>query len=611
MALSDAQKKAVMHKEGPAIVLAGPGSGKTTVITERTNYLIKDCGVQPIHILVVTFSKAAAQQMKQRFLCRSGCTSTPVRFGTFHSVFYEILKHAYHITADNIAGEETVYRFLREIVSSMDLEIEDETDFLCDLVQEISQVKTEQIPLAHYYAKSVPEETFRKIYQKFVRKMEAEHLLDYDDLMVWTWQLFKERKDILNGWRSRWQYILVDEFQDINRLQYEVIKMLAAPKNNLFIVGDDDQSIYRFRGARPEIMLNFPKEYPGCAQILLDKNFRCPGNVMDYAAKVIQRNTVRFQKEIKKVKEDGAAVEMLLFANPQQESLGIIKRIQDYIQNGYHYREIAVLYRNNTDAGTLSQKLLEYNIPFAMKDALPNLFEHWIAGHIRAYLRCAAGSRTRQDFLQIINRPKRYIGRECLDTPTVDLERLRCYYDDKYWVVQRIDKLESDLRAISRMDPYTAVNYIRHGIGYETYLEEYADYRNIRYEDLLEVLDKLAESAKNYQTHRQWMEYMDEYTEMLKTQAKSVRKEEDAIALMTMHSAKGLEFKLVFLIDVNDGIIPYKKALMQSDVEEERRMFYVGMTRASERLHICSLKEKYGKSLKPSPFLVHDSGKNR
>lgn len=609
MALSDAQKKAVMHKEGPALVLAGPGSGKTTVITERTNSLIKNCGIEPIHILVVTFSKAAALQMKQRFLSLSGCTSTMVRFGTFHSVFYEILKHAYHITADNIAGEETVYRFLREITSSMDLEIEDESEFLHDLVQEISQVKSEQIPLAHYYAKSVPEEAFRKIYQAFQRKMEAEHLLDYDDLMVCTWQLFKEREDILNGWRKRWQYILVDEFQDINLLQYEVIKMLAAPANNLFIVGDDDQSIYRFRGAKPEIMLNFPKEYPDCVRILLDRNFRCPGNVMDYAAKVISRNTVRFPKEIKKVKADGAAVKMLLYENPQQESLGIIKRIQDYLQKGYSYREMAVLYRTNTDAGPISQKLLEYNVPFVMKDAVPNLFEHWIAKHIRAYLKCAMGSRARQDYLQILNRPKRYIGRECLDTQMVDLERLRCYYEDKYWVVQRIDKLESDLRVVGRMDPYTAVNYIRHGIGYETYLEEYADYRKIRCEDLLEVLDRLAESAKNFQTHTEWMKYMDEYTELLKTQAKSAKREENALTLMTMHSAKGLEFKIVFLIDVNDGIIPYKKALMQSDVEEERRMFYVGLTRASERLHICSLKEKYGKSLKPSPFLIQNGKK--
>lgn len=604
MALSEAQKQAVMHRDGPAMILAGPGSGKTTVITERTNYLIQNCGILPVHILVVTFSKAAAAQMKQRYLRLSGQSSTNVRFGTFHSVFYEILKHAYHITADNIAGEETVCRFLKEITASMDLEVDDEADFLHDLIQEISQVKSEQIPLAHYYAKSVPEEAFRKIYQAFQRRMEAEHLLDYDDLMVWTWELFREREDILNGWRNRWQYILVDEFQDINRLQYEVIRLLAAPRNNFFIVGDDDQSIYRFRGAKPEIMLNFPKEYPQARQILLDKNFRCPGNVMDYAAKVIVRNTVRFPKAIKKVKEDGAAVEKLLFQNPQQESLGIIKRIQDYLRQGCQYQEMAVLYRNNTDAGMISQKLLEYNIPFVMKDTLPNLFEHWIARHIRAYLRCAMGSRSRADFLQILNRPKRYIGRECLDTQPVDLERLRAYYEEKYWVIQRIDKLESDLHAVSRMDPYTAVNYIRHGIGYESYLDEYAQYRKIRPEDLFEVLDRLAESAKNYQTHTQWLEYMDEYTQMLKTQAKSQQNPENAVTLTTMHSAKGLEFKIVFIIDVNDGIIPYRKALMLSDVEEERRMFYVGLTRASERLHICTIKEKYGKSLKPSPFLI-------
>lgn len=604
MALSKAQKEAVMHREGPAIVLAGPGSGKTTVITERTKYLTQQCGIQPIHILVVTFTKAAAMEMQKRFLALTGSRQTQVRFGTFHSLFFEILKHAYHYTAANIASEEEKYRILREIIAPMDIEIEDEAEFLHDAAREISRVKNERIPLEHYYAASVPEELFRKIYRSYCRGMERAGKLDYDDLMVYTWELFSARPDILEGWRRRFRYILVDEFQDINRLQYDIIKLLAAPRNNLFVVGDDDQSIYRFRGAKPEIMLNFPKDYPQARQLLLDRNFRCPGNVCDLAARVIGRNTVRYEKKIEKVKEDGAPVEKLIFQNPEMESLGIIQRIQKALTQGYRYEDIAVLYRNNTDAGVLSQKLLEYNVPFRMRDTLPNLFEHWITRHVIAYLQLAMGDRSRANVLKIINKPKRYIERSCLDTQQVDFERLRMYYEDKYWVIQRIDKLQQDLAAIAGMKPYAAVQYIRHGIGYEKYLEEYAEYRKIKPEDLYEVLDRLAESAKGYETHGEWFAYMEEYTEMLKEQAKNGGQKSDSVTLTTLHSAKGLEFPVVFLIDVNEGIIPYKKALLVSDIEEERRMFYVGITRASERLTICVLKEKYGKSLKPSPFLM-------
>ncbi len=604
MALSEAQKKAVMHRDGPAIVLAGPGSGKTTVITRRTKYLIENCQIPPIHILVVTFTKAAADQMKRRFLELCHAQQTQVRFGTFHSVFYEILKNAYHLTAANIAGEDVKYRILKEIVAGMDLDTEEEGELLQAVAQEISLVKNEQIPLEHYYAANVPEEQFRAIFRQYAGRMEREALLDYDDLMTETLRLFRERPDILQGWRNRYQYILVDEFQDINRLQYDILKLLAAPRNNLFVVGDDDQSIYRFRGAKPEIMLHFPKEYPGAAQMLLDLNFRCPGHVIDAASKVIARNRVRFSKDIRQVKEDGAPVEKLLFQDQRQEALGIIRRIQQGVEKGGKYGDFAVLYRSNADAGVISQKLLEYNVPFCMRDVLPNLFAHWICGHITAYLRVAMGSRAREDFLKIVNRPKRYIERACLDTPRVDLERLRMYYEDKGWMIRRIDRLEYDLRVLAKLEPFAAVQYIRHNIGYESYLEEYADCRHMKAEELYEVLDRLAESARGCKTHEEWFARMDEYTQMLREQAQHRERNTDAVTLTTLHSAKGLEFPEVFLLDVNNGVIPYKKAMLQSDIEEERRMFYVGMTRASVRLMICVLKEKYGKELQPSPFLA-------
>ncbi len=604
MALSEAQKKAVMHKDGPAMIVAGPGSGKTTVITERTRYLIEQHGISPAHILVVTFTRAAADEMRERFLKLTDQERTRVRFGTFHSVFFEILKHAYHFTAANIAGEEKKYEFLKEITGKMDLEIEDEADFLKGICQEISLVKTEQIPLEHYYSHEASAHIFREIYQKYEERMVRDQLLDYDDIMVYTWELLSQRKDILSGWQKRYQYILIDEFQDINQLQYQIVRLLAKPSNNLFIVGDDDQSIYRFRGARPELMLNFPKEYPQAIKIILDLNFRCPPAVVRTGARIIGRNRIRFDKMIRGVKEKGEPIEFGSFQNPVQESLAVIGKVQGYRKQGYRLSDMAVLFRNNTDARTISQKLMEYNVPFQMRDALPNLYEHWIARNMIQYLKASVGNRERSVILPIINRPKRYVGRECLDRPVVDFERLRMYYEDKYWMIEKIDRFEQDLHRLSKMDPYTAINYIRHGIGYEGYLEEYARYRKMDPEDLYEVLDQIQESAGGCKTHEEWFARIEEYSKLLEEQKKNKIMAEDAMTLTTLHSAKGLEYPIVFLIDVNEGVIPYKKAVLEADVEEERRMFYVGVTRAKERLHIYHVKEKYGKGMKPSPFLT-------
>ena len=604
MAFTQAQKEAITHFKGPAMVLAGPGSGKTTVITHRTSYLIEHYGIHPGNILVVTFTRAAAEEMKKRFLQMRKEERTMVRFGTFHSVFFEMLKYAYGLTGANIAGEDVCYGLLKEILSGISLDTEDEADLLKSLTQEISTVKSEQIPLEHYYSSSVSDEIFRRIYQKYQQKMNEKNLLDYDDLLVCTWELLTQRPDILAGWQKRYQYILIDEFQDINKLQYEIIRLLAKPENNLFIVGDDDQSIYRFRGAKPEIMLQFPRTYPDVHKIVLDYNFRCPGRIVKAAAKVIGRNVTRYEKEIKEVKEEGAPIAFLKFPNQNQESLTIMKLIKEYVAGGGRYDQVAVLYRNNMDARVISQRFMEYNVPFYMRDVIPNIYEHWIAGNIIAYLKAAGGVRDRSVMLKIINRPKRYIGRECLDEQTVALEKVRRYYEDKYWMIKKIDQLESDLMALKRMDPYTAISYIRHGIGYETYLQEYADYRKIQVEDLLELLDQLQESAKGFKTTEEWFTHIEEYGEMLKNQNKKERMAQNQVTFSTLHSAKGLEYPYVFILDVNEGIIPYKKAVLQSDVEEERRMFYVGITRASERLCICSIKEKNGKPVKDSPFLT-------
>lgn len=603
MSFTKAQSRAITHKDGPMIVLAGPGSGKTTVITERTKYLIQNYGINPMEILVITFTKAAAQEMRQRFLRLMEQEQTQVTFGTFHAIFFGILKHAYHFTGDNILREDLKHQYLKDIIERMHLDIEDEADFIGNIITEISLVKNDQIPLEHYYSSTCSENAFRDIYQKYQQRLEKENRLDFDDMLVYTYQLLKERPDILLGWQNRYRYILVDEFQDINKIQYEIVKMLAAPENNIFIVGDDDQSIYRFRGAKPEIMLNFPKEFKDTKTILLDQNFRCTGNIVKAAELVIRHNQMRFQKNMKEVKESGDKIELHTFANQPQECTQIIKKVQEYIKEDYQYSDIAILFRTNTDARLLVEKFMEYNIPFKMRDSMPNIYDHWIAKNVISYIHLALGSRERREFLQVMNRPNRYIGRECVDEAQVSLENLKKYYDDKHWVVERIEQLEYQLNILKRMTPYAAINFIRHGIGYEAYLNEYADFRKIKVEDLYEVLNEMQEGAKDFKTFEAWFAHIEEYTKALNDQTKEQNKISNAVTFTTLHSSKGLEFANVFIIDINEGIIPHRKAILDADMQEERRMFYVGMTRAKEHLHMYSIRERYGKNLMPSVFL--------
>lgn len=604
MRISEAQSRAIAHGEGPAMVLAGPGSGKTLVITNRTKYLIERLGVRPEEILVITFTKAAAQEMRQRFERLMGGGHYRVTFGTFHAVFFQILKYAYHYTAANILKEEQKYSFLQEIAASMKLEIEDEKEFLSDLAGEISLVKNEQVSLEHYYSSSCPEDMFRSVYQRYQQRLSRENLIDFDDMLVYCYQLFLQRPDILAQWQKHYRYILVDEFQDINKLQYQVVRMLAEPRQNLFIVGDDDQSIYRFRGAKPEIMLNFQKDYPGAEVMLLNENFRSSGSVVKASSRLIRENKRRFDKQIRCLKEPGSPVELKDFKNQEQEALYLIQCIRDSLEQGYAYEDMAVLTRTNTGGRIAAEKLMEFQIPFQMRDRLPNLYEHWIARDVLSYIRLALGIRQRKDFLQIMNRPKRYISRECVDTEQISFDRLCTWYEDKPWMVRRIDKLEEDLKRMQYMTPFAAVNYIRYGIEYEAFLKEYAELRRVKLETLTEVLEELQQSAKGFKTHLQWLEHIEEYGETLEKQQSSLNREgKEGITFSTLHSAKGLEFREVFILDVNETVIPHRKAMLEADLEEERRLLYVGMTRAKERLHLFYTKERYSKRIEPSRFL--------
>ncbi len=601
--LSEVQQRAVTHRDGPMLVLAGPGSGKTLVLTWRVRYLTEVCRINPGEILVITFTRAAAREMKERYLRMTGSESTAVSFGTFHAVFFQILKLAYGYRSENILREEEKYRFLKDAVFRQKLEPDDEAELLSSISSEISRVKNERPDLQVYKATSCDSKSFRAIFNEYDNRLRRSGKIDFDDMLGYCYELLKERPDILRAWQKKFRYILVDEFQDINQLQYDIVRMLAAPEDNLFIVGDDDQSIYRFRGAKPQIMLHFEEDYPAAKRVLLDTNYRCTGAIVEGAGRVIANNKERFPKDIRAQKDRGPAILTHLFKNQEEEYACVIDKIRLWREKGGSYGDIAVLFRTNTQPRKLVEELIAEGIPFRMRDSLPNLYDHWIVRDIFTYLRMSKGSLKRSDFLQIMNRPKRYIGRECLESEEISWEALLTWYDDKPWVCERIEKLQKDLKLAGRLSPSGALHYIRHIIGYEGYLKEYAEYRGRNPEELSAILDELAELAKGFSTLADWEAHIARVREELAKQAREREQNKDSVSLSTMHSSKGLEYRIVFIIDANEGITPHRRVIFEEDMEEERRLFYVAMTRAKELLYIFSVKKLYGKKAEISRFV--------
>ncbi|MBQ6874833.1 MAG: ATP-dependent helicase, partial [Lachnospiraceae bacterium] len=425
-------------------------------------------------------------------------------------------------------------------------------------------------------------------------------------IMVMCLELLQQRPDILAGWQKRFQYILIDEFQDINLIQYRIARLLAAPEDNLFIVGDDDQSIYRFRGAKPEIMLNFTKDYPKAKEISLTVNYRSHQKIVSAASKVIEHNAVRLKKEITAASQEEGLVTVWPCPTIKEEYTRLIERIKQYLEEGYSPGDIAILFRTNVGQNNLVSKLLEHNLPFTMESFLPNLFDHWAVQDILAYMRVAYGSRERRDILRIINKPNRYVSRSFLTESQVDLELLKKNCGDKDWLKDRLITFEQSLAMIRRMVPYGAIRYIRKAVGYDEYVIEYANYRRLDPKEVFGVLDEFESAVEGIRTYPALLKHIHEYAQTLKEKAKESKSGElakDRIVIQTMHSSKGLEYPIVLLPDVNEGVMPHSRATSEADVEEERRLFYVAMTRAKERLHLFYVRERYSQKAQCSRYV--------
>ena len=606
MGFNEAQRRAIAHVDGPMMVLAGPGSGKTTVITHRVKALIEEASVPPSNILVVTFTKASASEMKQRFLKLTGEASTSVSFGTFHAVFFTILKHAYGFDGSSVLTDQKRREIFDSLIGQLGIDVDDEGEFFDSMAGEISLVKSEMMDVADYYSTACGADVFRKFYKAYDAQLRRQRLIDFDDMMLYTYELFSERPDILKAWRQKFKYILIDEFQDVSRLQYAIVRLLAAPLNNLFIVGDDDQSIYNFRGARPEIMLNFPKDYLDTKTVMLDINYRCSPCIVAAAGRVIRNNKVRYEKKIRAASQaESAPVQVKAFKTPREENDFLVQTVLRLNkEENIPLRDMAVLFRTNNGARSLVSLLMNYNIPFKMKDALPNIYEHWIMYDILAYRRAADGSGGRRDFLRIINRPNRYVARRYFDSEHVDLEKIKAYYGEKEWMAERIEDFESDLSVLSKLPPFAFISYLRNSVGYDEFLRTYALDTHLNPDDFFELIDNLQESAKSFDTWEAWLLDIESYTRRLKEREKSEKEAgRDALVLSTMHSAKGLEYDTVFIIDANEGVSPYQRAVLDEEIEEERRMFYVAMTRAKRFLNVYFVRERHAKKMEISRFV--------
>ena len=585
------------------LVIAGPGSGKTTVITQRIRYLTGHYGVPPGEILVITFTKAAADEMKRRYQKLAAADDIAVSFGTFHSIFFTILKHAYGFRAENILREDMRDRFFRDYLHTHPIEFEEEDASIRSLSREISLYKNADAPIAQYYPQTCAGEDFRKIYRAYADFLRRRRLLDFDDMLLETRRLLRERADYRRLWQDKFRYILIDEFQDINRIQYETIQLLAQPRENLFAVGDDDQSIYRFRGADPRIMLDFTSDYPGAKLVRLPFNYRSGSDIVRAGGNLIAHNGARYAKNPRVSAERPSAVIMQAFSEQRLENLYIIGELKKLFKEGVRAQQIAVLARTNAGLDDLAAQLTAYNIPFAAKEPIPGLYHHWVARDLFTYLHIAHGDSSRGSILKVMNRPNRYLTRELLPGGELDFDRWCAQYTTQPQMRKRLEKLRTDLAAVRDMRPFSAVNYIRRGIAYDDYLRAHARSHNIPEGDLFEVADAILERAKDFDTLAEWEEQITRTKQAERQRGRQTKQPEDAIALATYHGAKGLEYRVVFLPDLCAGISPHKKAVLEEDMEEERRMLYVAMTRAKEKLYVLTTSRIHNKDMLPSPFL--------
>lgn len=600
------QIQAISHMDGPAMVLAGPGSGKTTVITHRIKNLIEKAEVRPENILVVTFTKAAAISMQKRFsTLMNGGKGQLVTFGTFHSVFYKILRKSRRYEATEILSERQKTDYIREIIGRYGISSNDISELSQNIINDIGNIKGNMLNAQEYEPSCCKKEDFIKVYNAYNLELKKDGKMDFDDILRECYLLLCDNHTILEQWRELYKYILIDEFQDINRIQMNIIELLASPLNNIFVVGDDDQSIYGFRGARPEIMIEFKDYYPEAELIVLDVNYRSTQSIINVAGRVIENNKTRLDKCAHANNNKDFQPDIRKFRNQVEELKFVVSKIKEYENQGISLSEMAILVRNNSQIQEISSFLKNRKIEAESGKHRSNIYNGMVAKDILSYVRGALkfdGTYFNEDLIYVLNKPQRYISRQVVLSVNMNISAVRRIYSKN-----NIDSFLFHIEMIRKLPPQAALSYIRKGAGYEEYLRLYAIENNIPMSGLLKQLEQLVQECSKFNTLEQWINSIDsaQNSEGQNFGKKSSGEggTNNRINIMTMHSSKGLEFKAVFIVDANQGIIPTSKALRERDFEEERRLFYVAMTRAIDYLNIYAVEERLGCPIEVSMFV--------
>lgn len=603
-----AQLAAIEHINGPAMVLAGPGSGKTFVIIHRIRHLIENAGIDPQTILVITFTKAAAMEMQSRFQKLTDQKYPEVHFGTFHSVFYQIIRLSMSGNRLELITEKEKNNILQHILKNLkdeylyhnmpqDAELmEGSIDNIRQLLAEISRIKNDgKGPDAcedtHPFKKY-----FIRIFESYQGMLIELGKIDFDDMILACLHLLQNNPALRKKWQDMFQYILIDEYQDINRIQFAIIQILALPSQNLFIVGDDDQAIYGFRGSKPEIMLHFEDYYPQMKKVFLNINYRCCEAILNVANNIIGENTTRYQKELKAEKrENTGQVKAYAYTTRQMEYAGIVSYFKEHHDC---VNQSAVIFRTNAEAAAMAEMFAGSGVPYVLQEKTKSQYEDPVIQDILAYLDFACGGQKRRHFFMIMNKPLRYIKREsAANSENITQDTILQFYRDQPQMQKTVNKLFRDFEMLKHLRPFLAIRYIRFEIGYEDYALKRV---NPGERELLRnKMDWLQESARNYIDYHSFMKHISECIEDIQSQTTpacdAVR---TGIRLLTMHASKGLEFDTVWLPDLNEGVLPNRRSINPMQIEEERRMLYVGMTRAKQTLMLS-----YVTGTKDNPML--------
>lgn len=632
--LNRAQRKAVTWSGGPLLLLAGPGSGKTFTVTKRILYLL-ELGIPPEEILVITFTKDAALTMQRRFRKMSD-TFQPVHFGTFHSVFYHILQESGDFRPAKILNDSQKKSLMISILKQTG----QQRGEFCS-VQEISEDAARILAAFSVYKNtgdreralsgmpSARRESFDGLFQAYAKAVRRAGALDFDDMLFECRKLLAEDSKVRESWQKRFRHILIDEFQDCNAVQYEVVKLLTSEPYSLFVVGDDDQSIYGFRGAQPDILRQFVQDFHA-ERLLLDVNYRCGPEIVRSSLAVIGENKDRFPKVLRArddaagQREEGSGVHIRAFVNRKEQSEWLLAEAGKWREeHGSDGMRCALLFRTNSYLQRAAAVLGSAGIPFFRKESGGNVYEHFVARDIMAYLFLAAGDWRREHLLRVINRPVRYISREAVGEGST-LRELEAYYRESAlresqaqgWaegcrypgsgrqreVLESLSRLQRQMESLKRMSPELGVQYILRAIGYKEYLKKRAGKNVEQLFDWEETADWLKSDAGRFGNVWEWAE-AQKISLAEASDRQGATGEGENLWLMTAHGAKGLEFDRVIIPDCNERVFPHGELQGTETVEEERRIFYVAMTRAKKSLELLYLTGDRARPRLPSRFL--------